>query len=132
MEASIEKGRALVLAGPEGGGKSKLARELAAAHGSYVETDARALQSPFRLGKLLAGKPDTIIVNEVPAHLITAPETKSLVANESIVIHRKGCEEKIMPAPNFIFCTGDVNALRLHPHDRRFTVIRVGSAALAD
>lgn len=123
MNISIEKGRALVLAGPQGCGKTKLACELAAAYGTFVVADARVLQSPFALGNVLAGNHATIIVDDAPAHLITAHQTKSMVASQSITMHRKMREEQVVPTPNFIFCTGDADALNLHPHDRRFTVV---------
>ena len=47
MEAKIEKGRALVLVGPQGCGKTRLARELAAAEGPYREIDIDDLESRF-------------------------------------------------------------------------------------
>lgn len=52
-------------------------------------------------------------------------KAKNRVASERVVMRRKMREEEEVPTPNCIFCTGDANALRMHPNDRRFTVVRM-------
>lgn len=120
---ALRKGCATVIAGPEGSGKTTLARELAGAHGSFIETDARVLISPFHLGHALANKPATIIVDEVPARLITTHETRRMIADERVVLHRKGRPEEVVATPQFIFCTRDADELRLHPADARLHIV---------
>ena len=128
MNIAIEKGKAIVLQGPQGSGKSQLARKIATAHGTLVETDTETLRSPFRLGKLLAGRPDTVIVDEVHADLLGTDLVKHLVSAEKILIHTKGREAEEVPAPNFIFCTLDAAVLSMDPDARRFRIYKSARA----
>ncbi|MCK2095187.1 primase-helicase family protein [Thauera aromatica] len=126
MEHQLTRGCALVLTGPQGCGKTTLARQIAAAHGSYREIDATELDSPFRLGAALDGEPSTLIVEGAPAHAESLRRVKAMLTSDTVVAERKGMAPKPVNSPNFIFCTGDANPLNLGPDDRRFRVVRLG------
>jgi ABC-type hemin transport system ATPase subunit len=125
MKVQIEKGRALVLAGPQGCGKTRLARKLAAEAGPYAEISAEAARCDFNLSRLLAHRLAVIIVDEATAATFRSPELRELITTDEAVAHGRGRPEELVPAPNFIFCTGDVNAVGELAGDRRFFVVRV-------
>lgn len=126
MEHQLTRGRALVLTGPQGCGKTTLARKIAEAHGSYREIAAMELDSPFRLGAALAGEPGTLIVEGAPAHSETMRRVKAMLTSDTAIAERKGEEPKRVKTPNFIFCMGRADSLRLDSDDRRFHVVRLG------
>lgn len=127
MNAKIEKGRALVLAGPQGCGKTMLARKLAAAAGSYRELDARELESNRHFWPVLEQEPATCIVDGLPQGEETLQRLKVLITNAETVVHRNGQEPKRVRSPNFIFCTSDPEPLK-HLEGRRFHIVRMGTA----
>ena len=47
MEYAFKQGMALVIVGPQGCGKTTLARKIAEQHGTFVETNAYELESPL-------------------------------------------------------------------------------------
>ena len=128
-EHLIQRGRALVLAGPQGIGKTLLARALAGAYGSFSEADGSVLHNSALLGNALATKPDTLIVGDVRAEDIFQAATRLLVSSPHILMARKSHQYEIAATPNFIFCTGDVDAIRATKEDRRFRVVYLGPAA---
>lgn len=126
MEHQLTRGCALVLTGPQGCGKTILARKIAEAHGSWREIDAMKLDLPFDLGAALDGEPNTLIVEGFPEDDEGLRRVKSMLTSEMLLANRKYQSPKHVKAPHFIFCSGDVDALKLGQDDRRFRVVRVG------
>lgn len=122
----LTRGRALVLHGPQGCGKTTMAREIAAAHGSYAEVDATVLDEPLRLGAVLDGEPDTLVVEGAPASMEGMQRIKQLLTSPTAIAQRKGQHPKQVRSPNLIICTDAANPLVLDAEDRRFEVVWLG------
>lgn len=100
---SIERGRALVLVGPQGSGKSTLAREIAQGRGPYREIIMFELGRPFQTW---VGEPvcATVIVDGFPESPDLVEEVKRHVVNEQMEMNRKGREIRLVRTPDLIFC----------------------------
>lgn len=132
MEHELKMGQALVITGPQGCGKTTLARQIAKAHGgTFIDVDASALETKSGLRDVLLKQPSTIIVDEFPSSPDTTDTLKSLIAGEAIAIRpRYGAERSLrVRAPNFIFCTGSVDFLPEGQTSKRFSVIDLGKAS---
>lgn len=127
MEYELKHGQALVIAGPQGCGKSILARKIAEKYGAFIETDAHQLETRRGLNDLMASAPRTVICDGFPDKEEMRMRLKALITAKTIKVEPKRGALKIVNAPNFIFCTGDADPLPRITDDRRFCMIQLNA-----
>lgn len=127
MEYELKHGQALVITGPQGCGKSILAREIAAAHGTFEEVDAIRMGEHLGLSTAMEGEPKTLIVDGIPK--MSKAEIKALITSQTILVNRKFKMSKEVSTQNFIFCSGDANPIPLEADDRRVRAVHLGTPA---
>lgn len=117
----IQRGRAIVLVGPQGCGKSITARQIAEKAGTYEEfTGSESMNA------VLLREPATVIVEGPEAMSKSELATlKGLITSERTTVRRPYSEDlRTVRTPNFIFCSYDTNWLP-PKNDRRFFVVHL-------
>ena len=123
LELLKQKGKTLVLQGPEGCGKSLLARQLVEGNHSVTSLD---LIKRDKFQSWLTNSPNVVIVEGSPKRALTVA-IKPLIASEKMLRHQKGKEPELIKTPTFIFCTSDPEPFNPAVEGRRFFVIKMGS-----
>lgn len=119
--------KAIIIQGPQGSGKTKLAKLMANMAGlPYAVITASEINTkPFALAEVLVSEPKTIIVEEFVTDDAGLSLAKSLVSSKEMEIPVKNHGIRIVKTPNFIFCSGNKNPLNTGVSDRRFEVINL-------
>lgn len=130
-DITLERGKALIITGPQGSGKSKLAREIAKRHGAYAELCHSAFSNPFDIGGVLDHEPAVIIVADgFPTHSRGLALVKQLITSETIERTKKSMETRTVRTPFLIFTLQDCDLSLLSASEaRRFVIHHMGSEA---
>lgn len=98
----LRAGVALLIVGPQGCGKTRLARKIAQQHGRFAEAPAMALTDKEYLRDALQSKPRTLIVDEI--HPRTLGPVKDWIAGlGSISFRTRYGGQASIPTPRLIF-----------------------------
>jgi MoxR-like ATPase len=119
-----QQGKALVIKGAQGSGKTLLATQLAKAEGVYSNDHIEQVFGKNTFNHWLNELPDVVIVEGAPKpkHIDVI---KSMIANDKITHNRKGKEPVEVKTPMFVFCTSDPELLNFGAQDRRFYVLEL-------
>ncbi len=128
MEIKLKPGQAVVITGPQGSGKTKLAHDLARGFGRFGVLDAKDLLSPFTAVRVLQDRPAALVVEDATPEQLGSEHVKQLITNPIIAIKRKGHGNELIKSPRFIFCMrDDVGTWSPGLQCRRFKVVRLGA-----
>jgi hypothetical protein len=129
----MHKHKAIVIVGKEGSGKTLLAGLIADAAGTSASVEFHQLAGAH-FPPLDALSQDTVIVDiDFHGKGVAAKRQfekwvgalKPLVSSEKMAVQVKHGVPVTIDTPNFIFCTGSVDALKLGVNERRFRVLNI-------
>ena len=126
MDVDFTPGKALIITGPQGCGKTLLAIEVAKRHGSFIEVDAHELDLKHGVDGASESGHKTIICDGFPSRMETLQRIKQMLTQPTVTINRKYQEPKAIKPPKFIFCTGSHEPI---PNDQRFAVVKLDRRA---
>lgn len=118
---TLQPGRALVITGPQGCGKTKLARQIAKDHGSsFHEIDAISLSSGSLSKDVLDSGARVLIVKGLP-HSKAAWKTAKQLITSAKVSYRPNFSPHLVDVepPLLVFTTNDVSAARMATDESR-------------
>lgn len=130
-EAAFSNGQALLISGPQGCGKSILARMLANQRGAFLEPSVHDIINKLKFAGLLLRRPKTLIVDECELlgkwlkNAESRATFKQMLSSVEQCVPEKGQLVRIVP-PKFIFCTNLDNPPEAMT-GRQFCWIRMGA-----
>ncbi len=123
MKHIFTQDKAIVITGPQGCGKTQLAKVIADSLGGSVVVSMAVLSGTFNTGWAFA---TTVVVEEFNPWLSEQLATaKGLASSGELIVCEKGKADSLTKKPNFIFVTGDARPLPVTNTCRRFMVIDI-------
>ena len=121
----LEQGKALIITGPQGSGKTTLARQIASENGSFIEVDGSVLLDKHRFHEAIKGGMGTVIVDEFPCSKNYAAALKALITSKKVRYREPdGTAHITVNMPNFIVCAlGSAEFLNDESAGKRYHVI---------
>ena len=99
-----KRGRALILVGPQGSGKSRMARQIAGQMGRVEEIDGHMLEDARALAARLISQPAVLIVDGyIPGSAL--PILKRLVTEKTMSVRLAYSAPSVVKTPLVIVCT---------------------------
>lgn len=126
MNHHIPENQALIITGPQGAGKTLLAKEIARKEGLFVEVTAHDLERPYGLDSAADGGTEVIICDGIPSSKGTLEKIKRWITESRVRINPKYREPMNVKPPKFIFCTMSHEPI---PSGRRFVVVKLDRRA---
>lgn len=125
MKHIFDQGKAIIITGREGVGKSTLARVIADNLGGAVVVQQMEAFSCSHFNSAWTSA-ETVVVEgfdpEVPADIACA---KSMASQNEVVVLKKGAQDRTIKMPNFIFVTGNAEPFAPGLEGRRFLVVNL-------
>jgi hypothetical protein len=116
--------KALIIQGPQGSGKSAIARAIAEIHGTVAVINAGDTWSGFWLSSALQDNPDVLIVEECRADTLTGNDDLLAIAGyDTICVPVKGMKPLQVKTPSLILVSNSADPIKLPSIDRRFVVL---------
>lgn len=122
MDIELKRGRALIIAGPQGSGKTRLAEEIAAKYGLCIQIDLTTFLSVSALNDVLRARPATLIVDGFPSTEKALNRVKEVITSPQMTVHIKFGPPIAITTPHLIFCSGNTH-LWSEYEGRRFHIV---------
>ncbi len=124
----LERGQALAIVGPQGSGKSQLARQIAMGYGKFQQIETGPTFD-FSLRDALNGKVNVLIVDGFLSRKERV-EIKKLITNPTCTFRNPfSASLTTVPTPLVFLCMQDSS--QIQQDDRRFHVIDLSSGVTA-
>lgn len=124
MEHPLTHHQALLITGPQGSGKTTLAREIAARHGTYTEIEAIALKHRDQWKQLIATGAQTVIINDVYDKRTLEHIKQLITMTKDDPIYTCYAPKK-GPMPYFIATASSPKFIKTKFENRRFRIVNL-------
>lgn len=123
MKNILNKDHGTIITGSDTTNKMAFANLIAGSLGTVAVADFQGITGLYN--SVFLTNPDVLIVTQFNPTHENLTVAKSLVANDKMIVERKGYDPETVALPLFIFVTNGAQVVKQAEASRRFTVIRI-------